>query len=284
MNPATHNHGILEMTLRQEASDHHTVLCHLFRQTPIIVQQALYFDQHLPTMACVYILSSGGPIIEGDLYNHIITLLPHAQGHISTSAATKIASMQGGNATQMSHIHLHEHSYLEWLPEPTIPCRGADFRTHTTIHLAPSATLFWAECYTPGRTHFGEHFSFRNLDLCVELVELGSGRLLCLDHSRIVPAEYHPTENFVLDSWPLWASVLMAAPRGAVERLYDRIGVGIEGDVATAVGRMEEDRGLVVRLAGRSLEALQGRIRGLCSLLRTELFGCPLTPTDFPWR
>ena len=63
------------------------------RHAPLIVQQELYFDEAMPEMPCVYILSSGGPNIDGDRYENKFTLKKGAFAHISTGAATKIAEM-----------------------------------------------------------------------------------------------------------------------------------------------------------------------------------------------
>ena len=74
-------------------SEGRSILRELERHTPIIVQQELYFDEAMPTMPCVYLLSSGGPNVDGDRYEHYITLRRNAFAHISTGAATKLAEM-----------------------------------------------------------------------------------------------------------------------------------------------------------------------------------------------
>ena len=79
--------GHLEMGFEVDNSGR-TILRHLYRRVPIVVQQALYFDEQLPTLPCVYILSSGGPYVDGDRYEHHITLGAGAMAHISTGAAT----------------------------------------------------------------------------------------------------------------------------------------------------------------------------------------------------
>ena len=66
------------------------------RHAPTIVQQALYFDEEWEELPCVYILSSGGPALEGDRYRQRFTLAPHSYAHISTGAATKVAPMREG--------------------------------------------------------------------------------------------------------------------------------------------------------------------------------------------
>ncbi len=74
--------------------DGRSILRELDRRAPLIVQQALYFDECMPQMPCVYILSSGGPNVDGDRYEQHFTLRRGACAHISTGAATKLAEMR----------------------------------------------------------------------------------------------------------------------------------------------------------------------------------------------
>ena len=61
-----------------------SILRDLDRRAPLIVQQALYFDKGMPEMPCVYILSSGGPNVEGDRYQQDITMNKGSYAWIST--------------------------------------------------------------------------------------------------------------------------------------------------------------------------------------------------------
>ena len=121
------------------------------RHAPLIVQQELYFDEAMPEMPCVYILSSGGPNIDGDRYENKFTLKKGAFAHISTGAATKIAEMAYNFSGLKQNFILEEKAYLEYIPEPTIPCRNSRYITDTVIEIAPSATLFYSEIYNGGR-------------------------------------------------------------------------------------------------------------------------------------
>ena len=110
-----------------------SILRHWYRQAPLIVQQELYFDENMPEMPCVYILSSGGPHVDGDRYKQQFTLRKGAYAFISTGAATKIAEMVYNFSSLQQQIELEEEAYLEYLPEAVIPCR------HSRSHAAPSA-------------------------------------------------------------------------------------------------------------------------------------------------
>ena len=124
-----------------------TVLCHLHRQVPLVVQQELYFDSEWRELPCVYILSSGGPNLGGDRFRQRIELRRGAVAHISTGAATKVAEMPRDYSSVDTLLTLSDNAYLEWLPEPTILCRHARLHTTTRMVVAPSATLFYSEIF-----------------------------------------------------------------------------------------------------------------------------------------
>ena len=145
-----------------------SVMRHWDRRAPLIVQQELYFDEGMPEMPCVYILSSGGPNVDGDRYENRFTVRKDAYAFISTGAATKIAEMVYNYSALKQTFVLEENAYLEYLPEATIPCRNSRYMTDTDISIHPSATLFYAEIYTGGRKYYqgGELFVYDLLSVC----------------------------------------------------------------------------------------------------------------------
>ena len=86
-------HGYLRMGFELD-KDGKSIMRDLERRSPLIVQQELYFDEEMPEMPCVYILSSGGPNIDGDRYRQDITVKKDAYAWVSTGAATKLAQMK----------------------------------------------------------------------------------------------------------------------------------------------------------------------------------------------
>ena len=133
-----------------------SILRDLERRTPLIVQQELYFDEEMPEMPCVYILSSGGPNVDGDRYEQHFVVRRDAFAHVSTGAATKLAEMRRNYSGLVQRFDLEAGAYLEYLPEPIIPCRHTRYHVDTTIRIDPTATLFYAEIYLSGRRYFGE--------------------------------------------------------------------------------------------------------------------------------
>ncbi|MDE6862240.1 MAG: urease accessory protein UreD, partial [Alistipes sp.] len=141
-------------------ADGRSIMRDLDRRAPLIVQQELYFDECMPEMPCVYILSSGGPNVDGDRYRQYFAVRRDAYAHISTGAATKLAEMRYNYSGMRQHILLEDNAYLEYLPEPVIPCRHTRYICDTEIVVEPTATLFYSEIYMGGRKYFDSGESF----------------------------------------------------------------------------------------------------------------------------
>ncbi len=274
-------HGHLEMGFEVDGNGR-SILRHLYRRVPIVVQQALYFDEQLPTMPCVYILSSGGPYVDGDRYEHHITLGAGAMAHISTGAATKVATMSHDHCRLTQTFHLAEGSYLEWLPQPTIPHRGARLLAHTTITLHPTAALFYAESYTCGRLHHGEKFTYDWLNTSL-VIHNTEGEELLRDAMYIAPRTLSPERLGTLGHYRHFGSVIMMAPPDISRTLYDSLTPHITPSEAVSVSLLRDDAGVVVRVLTLSTEVLKERTRSLCSSFRQLVKGCPL-PDEFAWR
>ena len=106
-----------------------------------MVQRALYCDQEMPDLACVFLITTTGCLLQGDRLALDITLGPRAQAHVTTQSATKIHAMDANYAAQTQTITLADDAYLEFLPDPVIPHRRARFVSDTRISVAPTATL-----------------------------------------------------------------------------------------------------------------------------------------------
>ena len=263
-----------------------SILRELERRTPIIVQQELYFDESMPAMPCVYLLSSGGPNVDGDRYEHLIRLRRDAFAHISTGAATKLAEMQRNYSSLVQTFELEAGSYLEYLPEPTIPCRHTRYSASTQIVIDPTATLFFSEIYLSGRRHKrgGEHFVFDILSIATS-ASRPDGERLFDERMVIEPARLAPESLGAMADWSILGNCFLLAPERSVEAIYPQIVSRIdrEADIAVAITRLPARCGLMIRVLGNDSMRVKRTIREICSTVRREVKGCSL-PTEFPWR
>lgn len=273
--------GVLELGFELDSRGT-TVLRHLHREVPLVVQQALYFDEELPELPCVYTLSSGGPTVEGDRHSVSVELGPGAMAHISSGAATLIASMEEGEAQMRQSIVLDEGAYLEWLPRPLIPGSRSRYTSSTELVVAPSATLFYSEVVACGREHSGERFFYNSLELSTVLCR-PSGEVVLREALRLIPSLRTPSEWGLEEGHNHFGTSLVVAPSEVTNLLYNQLRPSASGDPRVSVARLKESSGLLVRFTSSRSEPIVAATRALCSQVRRVVKGVPL-PSEFPWR
>ena len=278
-------HGYLNLGFEVDKSGR-SILRELDRRVPLIVQQELYFDEELPDLPCVYILSSGGPNIDGDRYRQNIFLREGAMAFVSTGAATKLASMQDNYSGLKQTITLDKDAYLEYLPEPIIPCRNTRFISDTTMTVHESATVFYSEIYMGGRKYFngGELFEFDILSVCTH-GERPDGRQLFREKFIIDPMRSPIRDIGVMHDFDVFANVLVMTPEENIEPIYDAVTAYLDAQthIAAGITRLPSRAGLLFKVLGREPGPVKKVVRDFCSKVRMQVKGKPIPP-EFPWR
>lgn len=259
-----------------------SILRDLYRCAPIIVQQALYFDEQMPWLPCVYILSAGGPVVEGDNYEQHFTLKCGSCAYISTGAATKVAQMRGGRALMRQSIRLEAGAYLEYMPEVVIPCKGANYEVCNRVEVDASATLFYSEIFLSGRRYSGESFLYEKLSLQTQVLRPG-GELVYVDSVAVEPQKQDVHAKGVMCGYEVFASVLIITPGDVAQELCREIEPYMRGDMALGVNLLPFDAGLKCSILGQQSGEVKSEIRRICSLLRMRIKGCAL-PEEFVWK
>lgn len=277
--------GFLRLGFECDASGR-TILRDWERRVPLIVQQALYFDEQLPDMACVYILSSGGPNVEGDRHEQIFTLRRGAMVHLSTGAATKIAEMHNDYSSLTQRLRMEADSYLEYLPEPIIPCRHSRYIARTLITISPTATLVYGEIYLCGRRYFGggECFDYDILSVAVR-AERDSGELLFREKFIIEPHRHNPQQAGAMGHYTIFANVIMLGEESAVADIYNAQMPGIDSreSLATGITLLPEGCGVQYKVLGNSTDSVKREVRSFFSKVRQRVKHRPLDD-EFAWR
>lgn len=256
------------------------------RRVPLIVQRELYFDEEMPEMPCVYILSSGGPNVDGDRYEQNFTVRKDAFAFISTGAATKIAEMRYNYSGLKQHFKLEENAYLEFLPEPIIPCKHARLISDTTITIDPTATLFYAEIFMGGRKYYGagELFQYDILSVCCR-GERPDGKPLFREKFVIRPGSSPVRQIGMMHQYDVFANVIVLTPPEQAERIYQRITPFMDRDknLSAGITRLPNESGLLCKVLGMEAGPVKKNVREFCSIVRQVVKGKPLPP-EFPWR
>lgn len=278
-------HGYLKLRFSLDRHGH-SALREIDRRVPLIAQQALYFDEEWPGLPCLYILSSGGPNVDGDRYQQDIIVEKDAFGWISTGAATKLAEMKYNYSGMVQNITLEAGAYLEFMPEPVFPCRNTRFICDTRIVIDPTATLFYSEIYQPGRKHYvkPEMFDYDVLSVCCH-GERPDGTRLFREKFVIDPARRDPRSLGIMGRFEIFANVVVLTPPECAEKIYASTPAGIDTVrmLATGVTTLPNGAGLLFKVLGNDTGLVKRTVREFCSTVRMAVKGIPV-PEEFPWR
>ena len=262
------------------------ILRDLDRRAPLIVQQALYFDKEMPEMPCVYILSSGGPNVEGDRYQQDIYLKKDAFAFVTTGAATKLAEMTHNYSGLIQNITLDEGSYLEFMPEPVYPCKHTRFISDTTIKVHPTATLFYSEIFMGGRKYYGEGelFEYDILSVCSH-AERPDGTPLFREKFIIDPKMQNPRQLGIMGDYDVFANVIVLTPKEDADKIYEATEPFIDrgNKLACGITHLPNDSGLLFKVLGMEPGPVKKVVRDFLDKVRRTVKSRPL-PEEFPWR
>jgi len=125
----------------------------------------------------VQVVNPTAGILAGDQLQAEIAVEGGAALLVTTPSASRVFKMEGGAAESRQQFKVAAGGWLEVLPEPLVPHRGARFRQVTTIEVARGGGLFFVDQLQPGRVaHKGEAWLWDRL--CLELEVRREGELV----------------------------------------------------------------------------------------------------------
>ena len=266
-------HGILHLEFAR--SGDRSVLTHLRRQAPLLAQQALYWDEYLPAMPCVFMITTSGCVVQGDRLDFSVSVGPAAMAHVTTQAATKVHQMDAGFAEQSTRLQLADDAYLELLPGPVIPQRHSRFTSSTTATVAANATALIAEFVAPGRKHHGgELFQYDFYSSALTLTR-PEGTVLCTEKLVSEPGRHPVRQAGVMGEFDVLGNVTLAAPVRLAEAVLDQVDMRANSSAGCMAGasRLPNDAGLVYKVLGKETEPVKGKVREFWRLVRHEALG-----------
>ena len=269
-----------------EQRDGRTILADLESRSPCLAQRALHCDDALPDMACLFMITTAGCVLQGDRLALEVSLGAGARAHLTTQSATKIHSMDANYAQQTQSFTLGEGAYLELLPEPLIPHRLARYASDTRITIPPSASMLCSEIVQPGRRHHhpDECFGATLLSLATRAVRPG-GETLFSEKLLIEPLRNPMRQSGVMEGFEVLGNVILCTPADEAERIHARVGaeVDLEQGVAFGACRLPNDAGLVYKVLGRETAQVKAKVRDFWEVARQEITGARIPPPFF-WR
>jgi urease accessory protein len=269
--------GLLNLDFAREGD--RSVLARIDRRAPLHAQQALYWDEHLPGLPCVYMIMTSGCVLQGDRLEIAITADPGAMAHVTTQSATKIHQMDANFAAQSQQLTLADDAYLELLPGPVIPHRHSRFITHTQATVAASATLLSAEILLPGRKYHGDGELFE-YDLYSSAVTVTRPDDTPLFTEKLVAEPWRqPVQQIgAMGKFDVFANVTLVTSPHHAERVFEQTAAGADAECMAGASRLPGDAGLSYKVLGTATEPVKSKVRAFWALARQEVLGAPIPP------
>ena len=270
--------GLLRLKFEENSDKNKTVITDQYSQVPLYTQKALYYDENLPNMAHLFIMSPSGGILQGDRYRMDISLANNAVSHITTQGATRIYKMNSNYATQLININVGKDCYLEFIPDQIIPFRNSRYYQKVSLNVDPSATLIYSEIIVPGRVAMGELFSY---DLCY-LKTIGQNiekNIKFVDNCMLKPKNQNMNTLGMFGNHTVLASVYILTKNENALILNKKINSIIKNNDEVSGGStiLPNNSGLLVRLMCNSSEIIKTEIYDIVRIVRKEILDAEFT-------
>ena len=262
-----------------------TLLRHMERRVPFLVQKALYWDECLPDMPCVMIITTTGCVLQGDRLELRVQVDEGARAHVTTQSATKIHMMEANYAAQVQVLTVAEGAYLEYMPDPVIPHRTSRYAMDTRLTVAEGGAALYAEILQCGRLHHheAERFGFDLYAAHVELFRPGGAEPIFAERLAVEP-HLSPVEvPGVMHGFEVFGTALLAAPPEAVRAVREHISPVVTPQLMSGASVLPDECGLSFRVLGKTAESVKTEIRRFWAASRLACTGQPL-PEEFLWR
>ena len=264
--------GFLKLTLESDSQRNKTIITEQLSRVPLYVQKALYYDETIPSMAHIFVLSPSGGVLQGDRYRTDIELKNGAISHITTQGATRIYKMNSNYATQMINLNVGKNCYLEFLPEQLIPYKNSRYYQKATFKIDDSATLVYSETIVPGRVAMGELFDY---DVCCL-------KTLCYDdkqemkfHDNCILEPKKQTMNSlgIFGNKTAHSMMYVVTKQECIEELYETINQLFKDndEIIGGASILPNNSGLSVRVLSNSSELNKTTVYNIAQIVRKQI-------------
>ena len=264
--------GFLKLVLEHDSQRSKTIVTEQRTQVPLYVQKALHYDETVPSMAHIFILSPSGGVLQGDRYRTDIELKNKAISHITTQGATRIYKMNSNYATQMINLKVGKDCYLEFLPEQLIPYKSSRYYQKTTFTVDDSATLVYSETIVPGRVAMGELFDY---DICYlrTLCYNDKNEIKFHDNSILEPKNQTMNTLGMFGNKTVLSTMFVVTKKEHVEKLYEKINQIFKDndEVVGGASILPNDSGLSVRILSNSSEENKTTVYHITQMIRKQI-------------
>jgi len=263
--------GLLELGFERVGA--RTDLVRRYQKSPLQIMRPLYVDPSRPDLPVVYLMSTGGGIVQADRLRLDVDCGADTAVHLTTQAATKVHHMDADFATQTVGLSVGPRAYLEYLPDALIPYPGARFYQRTTVTVDATATVLVGDVLMAGRLARREQHRYDVLATDLEIADADGA--IAIDRIRLSPHEFSVTGPGVLGKHTLMATLFVVSPLRAAAAIADALHGAVADQATAGVSVLPGDRGAWVRILGTDSPTVQMTLRRVWDAARRLLIGVP---------
>lgn len=261
--------GILHMKFEKRPEK--SILAHLYRGTPLLVQQALYWDESRPTLPICSIIDVGGGVLQGDRYYLNISVEDYAEAKVITQSATRIQAMDSNYATQYQEINVGKHAYLEYVPDSTILYRDSRYANENHLIVDETGILVFGETVMLGRKyHNNERYAFKLFSSLLE-VSRPTGEVIFSEKLLVSQDELTKDFNAIMKNYDVFSTIVLLMPENLTTQLLEEyhFSYNKELDMYAGISLLPNNAGAIFRAVGKETYHLKAEIAKLISYIRT---------------
>lgn len=232
-------------------------------------------------MVTLYLQSSAGGLYRGDELSLNLQQSNNTQLHLTTQGGTIVHNTQNKQAKQSLSISLAEHSFCEYLPDPTVLFSGAAYCSNIQVNMAKTARLMLSDSFIWHDPYFKNnnkmdckerpfnyyHSNIKIMDekgktIVIDRFQI-TGDMLLTDNPAINGDYRAQSSIFLIDSLVNLEQVLQAL----------REALALVGDCYAGASILPNNSGVIVRFLASNGVILQQVLQTCWVILREQLFG-----------
>ncbi len=230
-----------------------TFIKNLKTKSPILVQRALYNDPQRSKKAHIYLMSSAGGMLQGDILKININARKNTETYITTQAATKIYKSENRASNQDVKIVVENNSILEYLPKQIIPHKHAKFVQNVDIEIDSSSILIFSEIISAGRIAYGEKFDFDSVKLRLNCTD-NHCNLLFSESVNLEPTNKKIKLNLLFGNQNFYSTIYIISQKIDSEKLCLNIYDLFKTNSLIGCSQLPNNSGVVIRILSNSID------------------------------
>ncbi|MGR5068143.1 urease accessory protein UreD [Vibrio alfacsensis] len=274
-----------ELKLTFTKSGDRSVLSHLYRVVPLLVQKALYWDNEMPELPICSMISVGGGVLQGDRYHIDINVEEGACAHVTSQGANRIHQMDANYAAQYQSITVGPEGYLEFMPDFTILYKDSRYISQTDIVISPGASLLYSEMVMLGRLHHQEERMEFDLLSLLTRVKTPDGKNLFTEKILLEPESDFPEKVGEIIGFNVFANVICLTSKEHADEIRREYKAFFAEDksVYASISNLPNSAGIMLRVVGTESYLVRDQVTQFWRVCRKAIKKRDL-PRKFVWN